>query len=99
MLTQYGRQLSYLQCKVENFTSKSNGPVCDCEKDNGNDLASNENKLPPQKTHVYPSFDEYYVLNENSYDPFTKDQYLKFPDRSILFLPSFSGNIFHPPQL
>ena len=99
VLAQYGRQAAYLQCKMENFTSKSNAATCDCEKNNGNDLAKDENKLPPSKSHVHVSLDEYYVLNENSYCLITKDQPIRFSNRPVSFLSSFNGNIFRPPQL
>jgi hypothetical protein len=98
ILTQYGRQVTYFQCKFENFNSKSNTPVCDCEKNNGSDLAKDENKLPPQKTHLHVSLDEYYVLNEHNYSSITKDPSFKFSNRPVSFLSSFGGNIFHPPQ-
>ncbi|MEP7164235.1 MAG: hypothetical protein ABI741_06055 [Ferruginibacter sp.] len=99
VLTQYGRQAAYLQCKIENFTSKSNTATCDCEKNNGNDLAKYDNKLPAPKTHVHISFDDYYVLNENSYYLIINDQPITFSNRPISFLSSFNGNISHPPQL
>ena len=99
MLTQYGRQLAYLKCKIENFSVKTSTATCDCEKDYGNNLDNADNKLPPQKTHVHVSLDEYYVLNEDPYSLVTKDQAIKFSKRPVSLLSSFSGNIFHPPQL
>lgn len=99
VLTQYGRQAAYLQCKVENFTGKSNTATCDCEKNNANDLNKDDNKLPVQKTHVHISLDEYYVLNENSFHLILKDQPVKFSKQPVSFLSSFNRNVFHPPQL
>ena len=98
MLTQYGRQLAYLQCKVENFSVKTSATTCDCEKDYGNDVGKDDNQLPPQKTHVHISLDEYYVLNETNFHLITKDQSIRFPKEPVSFLSSFNGNIFHPPQ-
>ncbi len=98
MLTQYGRQLAYLQCKVENFSVKTSTATCDCEKDQGYDFGKDNNQLPPQKAHVHISLDEYYVLNENNFHLITKDQPIRFPKQPVSFLSSFNGNIFHPPQ-
>ena len=98
MLTQYGRQLAYLQCKVENFSVKTSTATCDCEKDYGNEVAKDDNQLPPQKTHVHISLDEYYVLSENTNRLITKDQLIKYSKQPISFLSSFNGNIFRPPQ-
>jgi len=95
ILTQYGRQAAYLQCKIENLSSKSNTPACDCEK--SNDLAK-EDQLPAPKTHFHASLDEYYVLNETSFLILTNVQALKFLNKPVSFISSFNGNIFHPPQ-
>ena len=99
MLTQYGRQAAYLQCKIETFSVKTSTASCDCEKDFGNDLSKDVNNIPAQKNHVHISLDEYYVLNENSFRSITNDNPVKFPDAPGSFLSSFNGNIFHPPQL
>lgn len=99
ILTQYGRQLAYLQCKVENFSVKKDTASCDCEKDYSNDLSKTDNKLPPQKTHIHISLDEYYLMNETDHFSFMTDPPEKFSTRSISFLTSFNGNIFHPPRL
>ena len=99
MLTQYGKQAAYLQCKIENFSSKSKTTSCDCEKNNSNDLNKDDNKLPPQKTHVHISLDEYYVLNESIYSSFIQVQSVKCSNQAVSFLSSFNGNIFHPPQV
>ena len=99
MLTQYGRQLAYLQCKVENFSVKTSATTCDCEKDYGNDVGKDDNQLPPQETHVHISLDEYYVLNETIYSSIIKYLPEKFSKQPVSFLSSFNGNVFHPPQL
>ncbi len=99
IFTQYGRQLAYLQCKIENFSVKTNTASCDCEKDYDNDLAKADNKLPPQKPHVHITLDEFYLLNETDHFSFIKDKPEKFSSQSVSFLASFNGNIFHPPQL
>ena len=99
IFTQYGRQLAYLQCKVENFYVKTNTASCDCEKNSDNDLTQTEKKLPTQKTHIHLSLDEFYLMNETDHLSFIKDQPVKFSNCSVSFLASFNGNIFHPPQL
>lgn len=98
MLAQYGRQVAYLQCKIENFSVKTNTATCDCEKNTDTDLNKTDNKLPPQKTHSHISPDEYYDLNESTYTSAINDIVIKFPRHPVSFLSSFNGNIFHPPQ-
>jgi hypothetical protein len=98
MLAQYGRQVAYLQCKIENFSVKTNTATCDCEKNTGTDLTKTDNKLPPQKTHTHISLDEYYELNESAYTSTINNLLIKFPGLQVSYLSSFNGNIFHPPQ-
>jgi len=98
MLAQYGRQVAYLQCKIENFSVKTNTATCDCEKNTDTDLTKTDNKLPPQKTHIHISLDEYYVLNESDYTFAINEKIIKFSKQPVSFLSSFNGNIFHPPQ-
>lgn len=97
LLTQYGKQLAYLQCKIENISSKSTAPACDCEKKYDKDPGAPD-KLPPVKTHVHASTDEYYVIDEKAGHLENIIPAVKTTGHYNASLSTFSGNIFHPPQ-
>ncbi len=97
LLTQYARQFSYLQCKVENFTTQS-ANICDCEKQYDDSFAETDTKLPPQKAHVHITLDEYYILDETKVLSFIVQRSTKSLERDFSFVSANTNNIFRPPQ-
>ena len=96
LVMQYARQFAYLECKIENISSKA--PVCDCEKKYDPTAGNPNSNIPPQKGHVHVSFDEYDMpaqnLVSNNFYEVLKKHYI----RNNGSLSSYNGNIFHPPQ-
>ena len=99
IITQYGRQLAYIECRIEVKTGSSNKTTCDCEKNKDNDLNRTGSVLPPLKSHSHISLDEYYVLNENISSSCIKKIIVEYSKAQATFLSNYQGNIFHPPQL
>ena len=97
IVSQYGKQAAYLQCKIENLNNNSKIPVCDCEKSQSADLAKND-AVPASKTHVHPSIDEYYVLNLQDFYFDNNSAPVKFINHHFQILPSFGNSLFRPPQ-
>lgn len=97
LFMQYAKQFAYLECKIENISSKT--PVCDCEKKYDNELNKDGQQLPQQKSHVHLLLDEYDVPGKNFMNAITNYQSNKYLNRNISSLSSFDGTVFHPPQL
>jgi hypothetical protein len=57
-LSQYAKQLAYLQCKLANDLTNTT-QKCDCEKQTGN--AGTDKELPTTKNHTHSNIDEFYT--------------------------------------
>ena len=63
-LSQYAKQLAYMECKLAN-SFKPSTEQCDCEKKYDNHSLNDKKQAGPQ-THLHPVIDEYYSVSENN---------------------------------
>jgi hypothetical protein len=63
-LSQYAKQLAYMECKLAN-SFKSSTEQCDCEK-KYDTHSLNDKKPAGSQTHFHPVIDEYYAAPENN---------------------------------
>lgn len=96
LVMQYARQFAYLECKIENISSKA--PVCDCEKKYDPTAGNPNTGIPPQKGHVHISFDEYDMPVQAATVGFYPGILNTYFNRNTGSLSSYYGNIFRPPK-
>ncbi len=63
-LSQYAKQLAYMECKLAN-SFKSSAEQCDCEKKYDTHSLNDKKPTGPQ-THFHPVIDEYYAGPESN---------------------------------
>jgi hypothetical protein len=98
-LSQYAKQLAYMECKLAN-SFKSSGEQCDCEKKY--DIHSlNDKKATGPQTHFHPVIDEYYTAPEN--DTVTSSINLLIKKTALPSSPNLSEGSnsapYRPPQV
>jgi predicted metalloendopeptidase len=97
-LSQYAKQLVYMECKISN-SFKSSTEQCDCEKKYDTHLLNDKKPAGPQ-AHFHPVIDEYYTAPEN--DTVTRSINLFVEKTTLPSSPNLSeGNSsapYRPPQ-
>lgn len=99
MLFQYGKILTYVNCRIENMINNNNAP-CDCEKQIKNS-ADNTQKNPLQKTAVKEKITEelFTIESEKRIYHFSTENISLLKPSTTLLLTGFDKTIFQPPRI
>ena len=94
--TQYSRQLTYLDCKLDNISNGTESK-CDCEQQYASAQDDDHPDFPAHKNHRHFSIDDYYLGESRSTTDISFSFVKHYPELSIQFISRDVSNVFHPP--